>query len=249
MKRFAELLSVLLRREIVARTSGTALGALWMLLQPSLQVATLWFFLAGVLRVRYPGLAGGFAQYYLIGMLPWMMLSEILLRSLAVLQEYASIYERTAFPVALIPLLPLIVSGTIYTLIYTAIALWFGGLYGAFDGLLFMVFLLIWLLPLVYLGAILGVFVRDLQQLAPFALNMLLYLTPVLYTPSVLPPSLHWWLTINPFAHLMLLAHAAVDGTALPVRSLLALSALWLLLLYPAWALHRRAEPYIREAL
>ncbi len=249
LKHHGELLRVLLMREVHARTSGTVLGIFWMLLQPTLQVVALWFLLQVVLRVRFPELPGGFIQYFLVGMLPWLMLTEVLTRSLSVLQEYASIYERTPFPIGLIPLLPLMVSGVIYTTIYLVISLIFGGASGLIGGLIFMAFALLWLLPLIYLLAIIGLFVRDLQHIVPFILTMLLYLTPILYTPAAMPEALHWWLLANPFAHLISLAHVAVDGGIFPSTSLLGLIFLWFILLVPAWLLWKRAEPFIREAL
>ncbi|MDD3523114.1 MAG: ABC transporter permease [Candidatus Cloacimonetes bacterium] len=249
LMRYGELLRVLLVREAAARTSGTTLGAIWMLVQPALQVAAFWFLLQVVLRVRYPDLPGGFTQYFLIGMLPWLMLNEILIRSLSVLQEYSSIYERTTLPIGLIPLLPPIVSGAIYTLIYFVVAALLSGIQGALGALGFMVFLIFWLAPLVYLMAILGLFIRDLAQIAPFALTMMLYLTPIFYTPTALPDYLHWWLNVNPFAQLMIVAHACADGSSLPLASFLSLILLWFVLAVPAWFLFKRAAPYVREAL
>jgi lipopolysaccharide transport system permease protein len=249
LMRHNELLRVLLAREVTARTSGTTLGAFWMLLQPALQVAAFWFLLQVILKVRYPELPGGFTQYFLIGMLPWLLVSEVLTRSLSVLQEYASIYERTRFPIGLIPLLPLIISSFIYTSIYVLIAALFGGIHAAFGALFFMFFLFVWLLPLIYLLAILGLFIRDLAQITPFLLTILLYLTPIFYTPSALPDSLNWWLAVNPFAHLMALAHALADSKPFPVGSFLSLTLMWLLLLIPARLLYQRAAPFIREAL
>ena len=247
--RHVELLQVLLAREIAARTSGTVLGAFWMLLQPALQTAAIWFLLQVVLRIRYPELQGGFTEYYLAGMVPWLMLSEIMLRSLSILQEYAPIYQRTAFPVALIPLLPPIISGAIYIVIYVVVAAIFGGAVSATTSVLYILLLLLWVLPVVYLLAIVGVFVRDVQQIAPFILTMVLYLTPIFYLPAAMPKWLAWWLLINPFAHIVGIAHAVIGSEPLHFRGLIALAAVWLLLGYPTWRMFRRVEPMIREAL
>ena len=247
--RNVELLRVLLGREIAARTSGTLLGAFWMLLQPALQTAAIWFLLQVVLKIRYPELKGGFVEYYLAGMVPWLMLSEIMLRSLSILQEYASIYQRTAFPIALIPLLPPIISGAIYISIYIVVAAVFGGAIPAATSVVYMVLLLVWLLPVIYLLALIGVFIRDAQQIAPFILTMMLYLTPIFYLPTAMPQWLGWWLVINPFAHIVEIAHAVIGAQPLHLRGLIALVAIWLLLAYPTWRMFRRVEPMIREAL
>lgn len=242
------LIVLLVRRDIVGRTSGTALGAAWMILQPGLQVIALWFLLDVVLKVRFPGMAGGFVAFYLTGMLPWLMLSEVILRSLGVLVDYAPLYQRSVFPLPLIPLVPLLVSGTIYTVIFVLTALLMVGPAGALGALGFMLCLLIWLLPFAYLFAVLGLFIRDLQQAAPFVLTIFLYVTPILYAPTAFPQHFQWWLEVNPFAHVMALAHAMVQGAGWRWRDLLEPAALWLVLL-PAFSLFRRSERLMREAL
>jgi lipopolysaccharide transport system permease protein len=247
--RHRELLLLLVRRDIAARTSGTVLGGLWMLVQPALQVAALWFLLDVVLKVRFPGLQGGFVGYYLTGMLPWLMMSEIIQRSLAVMTDYSALYQRAVFPLQILPVIPLAVSGAIYTGIFAVVAGLLAGWPGAVGAVILMAGLLAWLLPFCFLFAVLGLFVRDLQQLAPFVLTMLLYVTPILYLPEAFPASLHWWLQVNPFAHLMVLAHALVLGQAWTWSSFAVPGALWLLVLLPSFALFRRAQPHMREAL
>ena len=100
---------LLIRREMVARTSGTLLGGAWMVVQPALQIVGLWFFLDVVLKVRSPGRVP-FVNYFLVGMIGWMMMSEILQRNLTVLVEFGPLYQRTIFPLPLLPLLPLLAS-------------------------------------------------------------------------------------------------------------------------------------------
>lgn len=244
-----ELLRALVARDVSARTSGTVFGSLWMLLQPALQVAALWFLLDVVLKVRFPGMEGGFAGYYLTGMLPWLMMSEIIQRSLGVMSEYAALYQRAVFPLFIIPVVPLLVSGGIYTGIFFIVALLISGWTGALGALVLMLGLMVWLLPFCYLLAVIGLFIRDLQQLAPFVLTMLMYVTPILYLPSAFPESLKWWLQVNPFAHLMVLAHALVQGQGWTWPSLALPAAIWMLVLLPSLALFRRSQPHMREAL
>lgn len=208
--RHRQLVWLLARRDVASRTSGTLLGGLWMLIQPALQVVALWFLLDIVLKVRFPGLRGGFVAYYLTGMIPWLMMNEIIQRSLSVLTEFAVIYQRAVFPLGILPLVPLFVTGGIYMVIYVVVGSILAGAHGGAGAALLIALLLLWLLPFCYLLAVLGLFVRDLQQVSPFVLTMFLYVTPILYLPAALPPSLHWWLLINPFAHLMAMAHGLV---------------------------------------
>jgi lipopolysaccharide transport system permease protein len=68
------LLLLLVKRDIVTRTSGTFLGNIWLLLQPALQVVGFWFLLDVVLRIKFPGNVP-FVDYFLVGILAWLFIS------------------------------------------------------------------------------------------------------------------------------------------------------------------------------
>jgi len=247
--RQANLLWLLIKREVVARTSGTALGWAWMLLQPALQVIALWFLLDVVLKVRFPNLQGGFIGYYLAGMLPWLLISEALQRSVSVLADNASLYQRSIFPIGLLPMIPLIVSAAIYAVIYSLVMMILVGAQGAILSILVMLAIFIWLIPIVYFLSVFGLFVKDLQQITPFILTMGLYVTPILYMPQSFPSDYKWWLIINPIAGLMAFAHAMTQGTSISFPQIISPVLLWLLIIYPAIYIFKRSKPHMREAL
>jgi lipopolysaccharide transport system permease protein len=109
--------------------------------------------------------------------------------------------------------------------------------------------LLVWLLPFCYLLAVVGLFVKDIAQVFPFVLTMALYLTPILYIPEMLPEGLRVFLVLNPFADVMALIHAVLQGLPFTTGQWVRPLFLWGLCLAPAWVLFRRAEPLMREAL
>ncbi len=242
------LLRMLVRRDIVGRTSGTVLGGVWMLAQPALQVLALWFLLDFVLRVRLPGQVA-FVDYFLLGMVPWLLIAEVLNRAMTVLPEFGPLYRRAVFPLAVLPLLPPLTSGLIYGAVYLGVVAVLAGALPALWAPLIVAALLLWSLPFCYLLAVTGLFVKDLAQAFPFALTLALYLTPVLYTPEMLPAGLRPWLALNPFADIMALIHALLQDMPWNAGNLWRPLALWGLALAPSWVLFRRSEPHMREAL
>jgi lipopolysaccharide transport system permease protein len=242
------LLRMLVRRDIAGRTSGTLLGGLWMLAQPALQILAFWFLLDFVLQVRFPGRVP-FVSYLLLGMVPWLMIAEVLNRAITVLPEFGPLYQRAVFPLRILPLVPPVVSGFIYGLVFFLTAAALEGAAAALWAPLIVLALFLWLTPFCYLLAVLGLFVRDAAQVFPFLMSLALYLTPILYLPEMLPEFLRPWLALNPFADIMALIHAALQGTAWSTGNLARPLALWLAALAPAWVLFRRSEPHMREAL
>lgn len=242
------LLQLLMRRDMLTRTSGTLLGGLWLIAQPALQILGLWFFLDIVIKVRSTSHVP-FMEYFLIGMLAWMMISEILSRNLMVMQEFSTLYQRTVFPLPLLPLLPLAVSTVTYGIVLVVVSILLHGPLAGLKALLAVFALSIWLIPFSNLIAVLGLFIKELRQVVPFSLTLLMYLTPIMYMPDLLPKTIQPWMVLNPIADVMALLHALIQGTDWTVGNVLRPLLLWAFLLPSAWLLFRRTEPHMREAL
>ena len=118
-----------------------------MVLQPALQVAALWFLLDVILRIKFPGMVP-FLDYYLVGMVPWLMMSEIMTRDLSVLDEFGTLYKRAVFPVAILPMVPSLISGLVYGVIYFVVVMILEGLIAALQTIPITIGLLIWLVPM-----------------------------------------------------------------------------------------------------
>jgi lipopolysaccharide transport system permease protein len=248
--RHRDLLRMLLRREVVNRTSGTFLGMLWPLLQPALQVAGFWFLFDIVYGMRF-NRGPDFMGYLLVGILPWLCLTEVLGRAAGMFREFASLYRRTPFPIELLPVLVMLVPGMVYTLVYALIVGLMYDLTAALYALLLIPMILLWALPLVLLFSVLGLFARDFAHALPFALMLLMYATPILYFPQMLPETVQALLWLNPFADLMSIVHALAQAEtySFNTASLVRLTVEWLLLLGPCWLVFRRSLPHIREVL
>jgi lipopolysaccharide transport system permease protein len=242
------LILQLVRRDIVSRTRGTWLGWVWLIAQPALQVIGFWFLLDIVFQVRSPGQVR-YLNYFLIGMLPWLYISDVLNRSVNILTEFGSLYQRSRFPVAILPLLPMVLGMLIYLPVYMGVAIFFQNWLAGLKALGIQLLLFVWLIPFAYALSVLGLFVREVRQLFPFLMTMLMYVTPILYAPEALPASIRWALTLNPLADVMALIQGWIHGFPIEPGNWQRPLALWLILLTPAWILFRRTEPHMREVL
>ncbi len=242
------LLLLLLKRDMISRTSGTVLGTAWLFVQPGLQILGFWFLLDVVLSIKLPGRVA-FVDYFLLGMLPWLLISDVLLRSLGVLEEFGGLYRRSVFPIVILPMLPIVLSVLLYMVVMSVIVGLMEGIHAIPIALLVILVLGIWLIPICYLFSVLGLFIKDIGQFFPFLITVAMYLTPILYMPIQMPESMHWALVINPIADIMALIHAGIQGMEWDWGNVWRPMGLWLLLLGPSWVLFRRAEPQVREIL
>jgi lipopolysaccharide transport system permease protein len=246
--RYRGLMRMLLRREIATRTSGTLLGFIWPLVQPALQVAGFWFLFDVVYGMRLER-GPNFLSYLLVGMLPWLCLSEVLSRSANMFREFANVFRRTPFPIEILPVQLMCIPGVVYTGVFCVIVGSLFGVLALLKAVVVIPLLLAWLMPLILICALLGLFLRDFAQALPFILMLLLYCTPILYFPEMLPAGMREWIWLNPFSDLVAVIQAWVQGVAFPWNSLWRLLGLWLLLLGPSWLLFRRSLPHVREVL
>lgn len=242
------LLFLLVKRDIISRTSGTLLGDAWLLFQPALQIIGLWFLLGVVHKIEIPGDVA-FINYFLISILPWLFISEIATRNLTVLSEFGGLYQRAVFPIVILPLFPLLLSTLLYAFIMGITVGLLESSTLIATGVLSIFLIALWLIPFCYLLAVIGLFLKDIAQFFPFLITVTLYLTPILYTPDLMPESIQWLLLINPIADMMALIHASLQYLPWSWGNMWRPLGLWLLLLGPAWVLFRRAEPHVREML
>ncbi|MFK5986545.1 MAG: ABC transporter permease [Pseudomonadota bacterium] len=239
----------MLKRDFVNRTSGTWFGFVWLLLQPALQVLALWFLMEVILQVRFPGM-GSFVNYFLIGIIPWFVISEILQRSTTLYSEFGVLFKRNPFPIIILPILSICMNLIIYTIIYVVVVFILEGAEQILPALVVMFSLLILLLPLTMIFSIIGVFFKDIAQALPFILTITLYLSPILYMPNMMPELMQKYLVFNPVADFLALIHWFLQDIEAPQQGMLIrLFFEWLFLLAPAWILFHRSEQHIREVI
>jgi len=212
------LLSQLLRRDLSSRYAGSFGGPFWALLNPLILCLLYAFVFEAILRMKPPpGFPGSETEFLLAGLLPWLGCQEALLRSTTSVTDQAHLVKKMQFPVEL-----LVASSIAAALVLEIVGLTILGGYvaasgrggGLQPGTLFVALAYQTLLlagPSLALAS-LNVFFRDLPQLLSPALTIVLWVTPILYPESQVPPSIRGWLGINPIRDLVALFRQALFG-------------------------------------
>lgn len=246
-----------IKTDIRVRFARSRLGGVWMILHPLVQVIIFAFILSAVLSTKLPGIDNKYAYaiYLMAGILGWSLFTEIINRCLNLFIENANLLKKLVFPrIAL----PLIVTGSAVlnnALLLIAILLIFGFL-GHLPGVA-----LVWLPVVVMVNialalgwglalGVLNVFIRDVGQVVPVALQFLFWFTPIVYMPTILPDQLRSWLSLNPLFPIILayqdilLYDRAPNLLGLSVVALIAMVSLAISLL-----LFRKASPEMVDQL
>ncbi|OQA19942.1 MAG: Teichoic acid translocation permease protein TagG [Chloroflexi bacterium ADurb.Bin360] len=198
---YRELLFFLVWRDVKVRYKQTALGVLWVILQPLVSMA-IFTVLFGVL-LKVPSGDAPYPVFAFAGLLPWNYFSQSLTRASTSLVQSSHLITKIYFPRLVIPL-----SGVFSSLVDFAISfavlLILMLLYGVTPTARMLLLPALLLLALVtalgfglWLSA-LNVKYRDVGYLLPFLIQIWMYLTPVVYGSALIPERYRFLLSLNP---------------------------------------------------
>lgn len=219
MVRHRRLVVDLAYREVVGRYRGSVGGLLWSFIQPLLMLAVYTFVFAVVFKARWGALQGdsntAFAVILFMGLIVHTLFAECVNRAPLLVVANANYVKRVIFPLEILPLVALF-SAVFHMAVSILILLLFQwALAGRLDW--HALWLPIVLLPLIvmtlgftWLLAATGVFVRDIAQTTGIVTTVLLFLSPVFYPVSALPPAYQGWIKANPLTFIIEQARDAV---------------------------------------
>lgn len=190
MVRFRGLLATLVSRDLKARYRGSALGFLWSLLNPLLLLGVYSFVFGYVFVQGRAELVDPYALFLITGLFPWVWVSTSLLEGTVSLSASAGLIRKAVFPIELLPMVP-VIANLIHFLLAVPVVVgalligrYLGKPVGGFEGVLLPVVVLVEL-PLIAgmtLGlAALNVHFKDVRDLLANVLQLLFFLTPILY--------------------------------------------------------------------
>jgi lipopolysaccharide transport system permease protein len=212
------VLAQLIKRDVLLRYRGAIFGVMWIFLSPLLMLAIFAFVFGQIFEARWPRQSGGppFWVMLYIGLIVFNVFAESVARSPGAVRAYPSYVKKIIFPVEILPLVP-VGAGLIhalFNLIILAIVLaWTGHL--TLGVLLFPLLLLPVLLLAVGLSWFLsawGVFIKDMNQIVPLFVQMMLFLSPVFYPVSAVPAMLRPLYQYNPLSSVIEAGRAMILG-------------------------------------
>ncbi len=200
---FRELLFKWVVRDIKIRYKQSLLGIAWAILQPL--ALTLIFSLIFSRIVRVPTDGVPYPLFYFSAILPWVMFSSSLGFAAPSLVNNLSLVTKVYFPREIIPLSSIIASFVDFcfaSLVFAGMMIFYQA---PVDSSFFFLPVLIILQITLALGmglilAALNVSYRDVRFIVPVALQLWLYLTPVIYPTSMVPERFRTLYMLNPMA-------------------------------------------------
>lgn len=226
---YRDLLVTLAERDIKIRYKQTALGVIWVILQPLVAAGIFSFVFGSIANLPSDGV-----PYFLFayaGMQGWTLFSNVLTRSSGCLVGNAHLVSKVYFPRFILPLSTLgailldftVAMGmmAVLMIMYQVVPGWGLLLLPVWMGILisFAMGIGLWL-------AALMVQYRDVGYILPVAMQMLMYASPVAYASSAVPERYQSLFFLNPLAGILDAFRWSLLGVGTPRWDMLAVSAI-----------------------
>ncbi|KKH47219.1 phosphate ABC transporter permease [Methanosarcina sp. 1.H.A.2.2] len=233
LKEYRELLFFLALREIKIRYKQTIMGTSWALLQPFFTMIVFTLIFSRLAQMPSDGVPYPIFSYS--GLLLWTYFSNALSQSSNSLVDNAPLLSKVYMPRIFIPTAPCL-SGLVDYGIAMSILVVMMVYYRFMPGIT------IFLLPLIVLMTFLlasgigywlssiCVKYRDVKFVLPFFIQLLLFVSPVIYPATIVGENLRWLLYLNPMTGLIgahracLLGHIPVDFVGLAISAVLTIT-------------------------
>ncbi len=246
---YRELLKTNVKKEIRGKYKGSFLGVLWSFLNPLLMVAVYAIVFPYIMRVSVPN----YLIFLIVAIIPWNFFTTCITTGCNCIWMNGGIIKKVYFPREILPI-SVVCAGLINFLISCVIILifvFFGGIGFSLQLLwlpLIAIIQSILSLGLLFILSAINVYVRDIEYIVSFILNLLFYATPILYTADMFPEKIRWILYLNPMTHLVDSYRSIFYAKTMPnLGSLLYISIVALIILVIGYLIFRKLEKGFAE--
>ncbi|HYL84936.1 MAG TPA: ABC transporter permease [Candidatus Angelobacter sp.] len=200
---YRELLYFFVWRDVKIRYKQTAVGVLWVILQPVLNMLVFYIFFGRLAKLPSDGLP--YPIFYFAALIPWTYFAYALQSTTNVVVENQRLITKVYFPRLILPIssslsglvdfaigfVVLAIFALAYRILPTLAALWLP------------VLLLLALFTALGVGlwlSALNALYRDVRYVIPFVIQFWMFASPVAYPSSLVPARWRWLYGLNPMA-------------------------------------------------
>lgn len=199
---YRELLKTNVKKEIRGKYKGSFLGVLWSFLNPLLTVLVYAIFFPYIMRVPQEN----YLIYLITGIIPWGFFTNVVTTGCNCVYVNSGIIKKVYFPRSILPI-STVVAGLINFFISCLVIILFliiGGVGLSFN--------ILWVFPIAFIQSLfslgllfilsaINVYIKDIQYIIGFFINLVFYATPIIYNAQMLPGKFQKLLNFNPMTH------------------------------------------------
>lgn len=218
---YHELLYYLTWRDLKVRYKQTFIGIAWVIFQPFVTMVVFTLFFGNLIGVKTDPDASGnqvpYAIFVFVGLIFWQFFSAALSDIANCLVANQGIISKVYFPRILLPVSMIVtrfVDFCVASVILVGLMLYFGYMPHLLGLVMMPLLFLLTFLSCLGMGlffAALNVRYRDVRIVLPFFIQMMMFVTPVIYSTSI-AGKYAWIFALNPMATVIKNARSAFLG-------------------------------------
>jgi len=250
---YRELLYTIAARDVKVRYKQSVLGAVWAILQPLSLMLIFTVVFSKFARIPTNGIPYPIFSYCAV--LPWTFFATSLAFAIPSLVNNITLVTKIYFPREIFPIAAVGASCfdfAIASLVFVGMMIYY---HVAASVALLMVPVLLAIQILLTLGlafaaSALNVFFRDIRYLVPLAVQIWMFLSPVIYPLSMVPERYRLIYSLNPMAVLLAGYRSLILAGTMPSLPLLGLAAgISVGLFVVSYAIFKKLEPRFADVI
>lgn len=216
---YRDLFYFLVWRDIKVLYAQTILGLAWAVLNPLVQIVIFSIVFGKVAKIPTEGIP--YILFSTVGIIPWTYMSESMSMATQSLISGQAVLGKVYFPRLLFPATPVLskmVDFSISMVIVIGVCIHYR-VYPTLNLLLFPLLVILMMSISASVGlwlSALAIRFRDVRHAMPFAVRMLMYSAPVVYSASSIPESYRMLYSLNPIVGVIEGFRACFLGTPIP---------------------------------
>ncbi|MCR5626337.1 MAG: ABC transporter permease [Lachnospiraceae bacterium] len=199
-----ELIWKLAKNDFKSKYAGSYLGIVWAFIQPVVTVLVYWFVFTVGARTDMTGeTTYPFVLWLICGIVPWFFFSDALGQGTSALLSYEFLVKKVVFKISILPIIKVLSSLFIHLFLcaVTLILLILNGFYPTIYWIQLPYFSLctfLLVLGMSYITCSIVVFFRDLGQIISIALQVGVWITPIMWHLDFLSRPMQILFKLNP---------------------------------------------------
>jgi len=205
--RHQALICPLAWRDLQSRYAGTLAGVLWTFAHPVAVITVFYFVFAIGFRSQGAG-STPFILWFVSGFVPWLFFNEALTSITDSVVRNAHFIKKTVFPsevLAVVHLTASLVPHGVFTVLLVAMLAYYHVVFhpAMFLVIYFVLCMCVLVIGLGWLLSAMQVFYRDISHGLGIGLNLLFWVTPIVWSPDNLPEQYRSILRYNPLGYII----------------------------------------------
>jgi len=216
---YRDLFFFLVWRDIKVLYAQTILGFCWAILQPLIQIVIFTIIFGKVAKVPTDGIP--YILFTTVAIIPWTYMSQAMTNSSDSLVRESRMLGKVYLPRLTFPMTPVFAKlvDFVISIILLVFVMIYYGVYPTWNLLLFPIFCLMMILIPSAVGlwlSSMAIRFRDVKFAMPFAIRMLMYSAPIVYSASSIPEVYRMVYSFNPLVGVIEGFRACLLGLPMP---------------------------------